>query len=89
MLYSLEIVEAVLVRDLPEKSTKDWVKNFLRLGGLSELQRQLKLALERVGLSPEHSKEMKAIVIQLLKLIQLFVASVTDKEELAKFKEAA
>lgn len=34
MLYSLEIVEAILVRDEDEHESREWIKRFVTLGGL-------------------------------------------------------
>jgi len=85
MLYSLEIIEVILVRDLPQKTTKQWVVDFIDKGGLLELQDQLKEALKRSERSP--TKENKEIVVLLLKLVQKFVSSVTVKIELPKQEE--
>ena len=45
MLYSLEIIEAILVRDQPQISTKDWIQKFIELKGFEELQSMLIKAL--------------------------------------------
>ena len=37
MLYSLEIVEAILVRDQEKRTTFDWVNRFLELKGFEQL----------------------------------------------------
>jgi hypothetical protein len=34
MLYSLEIVESILLRDDDKQGTIEWVKRFITLGGL-------------------------------------------------------
>lgn len=41
MLYSLEIVEAILVRDDNEQEGCEWIKRFVTLGGPQELQNKL------------------------------------------------
>ena len=38
MLYSLEIVEAILLKEEDESKTHEWIKRFLNLGGFQELQ---------------------------------------------------
>jgi hypothetical protein len=48
LLYSLEIVEAILVRDQSSKSTKDWLTKFIELKGFEELQSLLIKALQDV-----------------------------------------
>jgi len=71
MLYSLEIVEAILVDDTDEQRTHAWVKRFLELKGLEELQTQLRAALASV--SSTEVGDPKKCVDQLLKLIRIFV----------------
>jgi hypothetical protein len=41
VLYSLEIVEAILTSEQDDSSTHQWIKRFLDLGGFQELQDQL------------------------------------------------
>jgi hypothetical protein len=45
MLYSLEIVEAILLEEDDKTRTHSWIKRFLDLGGFQELQNQLQTAL--------------------------------------------
>jgi hypothetical protein len=56
MLYSLEIIEAILVRDQPEKSTIEWLKKFVELKGFEELQNMLIKALKDVHESIKSKK---------------------------------
>ena len=71
VLYSLEIVEAILTSEQDDSSTHQWIKRFLDLGGFQELQDQLQTAL--ISMRSSHSNEKKKYVDQLLKLIQIFV----------------
>lgn len=48
MLYSLEIVEAILLEEDDETRTHSWIKRFLDLGGFQELQNQLQTALTQM-----------------------------------------
>ena len=73
MLYSLEIVEAILLRDQNEISTADWVKKFVELDGLEEFQNQLEKASSSEGCLKETDK--RKLVVQLLKLLKILVTS--------------
>ena len=72
MLYSLEIVESIIVKDQNIMETHAWIKRFLELGGLEEFQSKLKSALEQFGGNTQIS-DKKKYVDQLLKLIRIFV----------------
>ena len=69
MLYSLEIIEAILVRDQPTKTTEEWLKKFVELNGFEELQSMLINALKDV----HKSIKSKKYVDQLFKIIRLLV----------------
>lgn len=69
MLYSLEIIEAILVRDQPTKRTEEWLKKFVELNGFEELQSMLINALKDV----HKSIKSKKYVDQLFKIIRLLV----------------
>lgn len=56
MLYSLEIIEAILVRDQPTKKTEEWLKKFVELKGFEELQGMLINALKDVHKSIKSKK---------------------------------
>jgi len=73
MLYSLEIVEAILVSDQEGQSTHDWIKRFIELEGLVELQSKLKAALTTMKNSQVGDK--RKYVEQLLRLLRIFVTS--------------
>jgi len=73
MLYSLEIVEAILVSDQAEQSTHDWIKRFIELEGLKELQSKLKAALTTMKNTEVGDK--RKYVEQLLRLLKIFVTS--------------
>lgn len=89
MLYSLEIVAAILVGYTDEEKSPTeivsdmvaWVKRFLELRGLQELQRQLSAALSKV--ESENKNNEKKSVDQLLQLIRMFVMTATEPEESA------
>lgn len=57
----------------------DWVKRFLDLRGLQELQRQLSSALSKM--ESESKDNEKKLVDQLLQLIRMFVRTATEPEE--------
>ena len=73
MLYSLEIVEAILVSDHQGHKTLDWVKRFLQLQGLVELQKRLTDALKTLKSTDGAGK--RKYVEQLFRLIRIFVTS--------------
>ena len=57
MLYSLQIVEAILLDDSDDEKRKEWIKRFVSLGGLKELQSQLASALASIKSSPTDNKK--------------------------------
>lgn len=87
MQYTLEIVAAILVGYAEEEKAPAvivtdmaaWVKRFLELRGLQELQRQLSAALEKVG--SEKKSNDKKLADQLLQLIKMFVMTAMGPEE--------
>lgn len=86
MLYSLEIVAAILAgyteeEKAPPEVVADmatWVKRFLELRGLQELQRQLSAALLKV--ESENKNDDKKLADRLLQLIRMFVMAATEPE---------
>jgi len=87
MQYSLEIVAAILVGYSEEEKVPAeivtamaaWVKRFLELQGLQELQRQLSAALSKV--ESENKNNDKKLADQLLQLIKMFVMTAMEPEE--------
>lgn len=69
----MEIVEAILVSDHEGQKTLDWVKRFLELEGLVELQKRLTAAL--TTLKSNEGGEQRKYVEQLLRLLRIFVTS--------------
>lgn len=86
MIYSLEIVEAILLQKEDESQTADWVKRFVDLGGLQELQNKLQAAVDSVSTSQSNDK--KKYVDQLLTLIRIFVVGSQAREEASHADEA-
>ena len=78
MLYSLQIVEAILLDDSDDAKRKEWIKRFVSLGGLRELQTQLASALASIKSSPTDNK--KKYVEQILKLIRIFIIASKETE---------
>jgi hypothetical protein len=60
MLYSLQIVEAILLDEGQDDKRKERIKRFVGLGGLKELQRQLHSAL--LSIKTESSSTKKKYV---------------------------
>jgi hypothetical protein len=79
MLYCLEIVEAILVRDQEKRSTHDWVSRFLELQGFEQLQSLLTGALASIKES-ELMNDRKKYVRQLFKLIRIFVLASSQNQ---------
>lgn len=83
MLYSLEIVEAILVRDQGQTTTKGWLGKFLELKGFEQLQQLLSQALASMK-EQEMVSDKKKYIDQLFKLIRIFVVASSEVEPPAK-----
>ena len=68
MLYSLEIVEAILIKDQESKSTHDWINSFLQKDGIEVLQKMLQNALEEVD-----KGDKTKYIDQILKILRLLI----------------
>lgn len=90
MLYTLEIIEAMLMGDADSAFMTSWIKNFIAIGGLQQLQSRLTNALDNREAGGNsnlgtNSAAYKKYVEQLLKLVRIFVTATTaNKEELAQ-----
>lgn len=79
MLYTLEIIEAMLMGDGDSSFMTNWIKNFIGIGGLQQLQTRLTNALDNTCM--HHSHAYKKYVEQLLKLVRIFVTATTANKE--------
>jgi hypothetical protein len=68
-----------LLDDSDDERRKAWIKRFIGLRGLKELQSQLQTALTSIKSSPSDAK--KKYVDQLLKLIRIFITASKEKAD--------
>lgn len=79
MIYSLEIIQALLVGQNDNERIKKFILSFVNKGGLKQLQERLTEGLESI--SKDNTFYQKMYLDRLLQLIKIFVTSGKVSEE--------